>query len=44
MKAAQPKKIEPKIAASTTTKASASTIAAKAQLPYDSSAPVRFQT
>ncbi|GAA5812718.1 hypothetical protein MFLAVUS_006176 [Mucor flavus] len=38
MKAAQPKKIEPKIA-STVTKASASTIAAKAQLPYDSSAP-----
>lgn len=42
MKAANPKKIDPKIAASTAKKASASTIAAKSQLPYDSSAPVRF--
>ncbi|GAA5796770.1 ATP11 protein-domain-containing protein [Helicostylum pulchrum] len=39
MKAANPKKIDPKIAASTAKKASASTIAAKSQLPYDSSAP-----
>ncbi|KAG2198268.1 hypothetical protein INT47_004352 [Mucor saturninus] len=39
LKAARPKKVEPKIVANTTKKASASTIAAKAQLPYDSSAP-----
>lgn len=39
-KAARPKKVEPKIVANTTKKASASTIAAKSQLPYDSSAPV----
>ncbi|KAI9362297.1 ATP11 protein-domain-containing protein [Pilaira anomala] len=39
MKASKPKKVDPKIVADTTKKASASTIAAKAQLPYDSSAP-----
>lgn len=42
LKAAQPKKVAPKVVAETAKKASASTIAAKSQLPYDSSAPVRF--
>jgi hypothetical protein len=42
LKAAKPKKVEPKVVAETTKKASASTIAAKAKLPYDSSAPVRL--
>lgn len=42
LKAAQPKKVAPKVvAAETPKKASAATIAAKSQLPYDSSAPVR---
>ncbi len=40
LKAARPKKVEPKVLKETTKKASASTIAAKSQLPYDSSAPV----
>lgn len=40
LKAATPKKVEPKVVKDTTKKASASTIAAKSQLPYDSSAPV----
>lgn len=44
LKAAQPKKVVPKVAAETTKKASAATIAAKSQLPYDSSAPVRCDT
>lgn len=44
LKASRPKKLQPKIIADTTKKASASTIAAKSQLPYDSSAPVRIQT
>ncbi|KAI8375602.1 ATP11 protein-domain-containing protein [Choanephora cucurbitarum] len=39
LKAAQPKPVEPKIAKETAKKASASTIAAKSKLPYDSSAP-----
>ena len=39
LKAAQPKPVEPKIAKDTAKKASASTIAAKSKLPYDSSAP-----
>ena len=42
MKAARPKKVEPKIVKETVKKASPSTIAAKSQLPYDSSAPVRY--
>jgi ATP synthase F1 complex assembly factor 1 len=42
LRAAKPKKIEPKVVVETTKKASASTIAAKSQLPYDSSAPVCF--
>jgi hypothetical protein len=42
LKAAQPKKVQPKVVAETTKKASAATIAAKSQLPYDSSAPVSF--
>lgn len=44
LKASRPKKVQPKITADTTKKASASTIAAKSQLPYDSSAPVRIKT
>ncbi|GAN00828.1 protein ATP11 [Mucor ambiguus] len=39
LKAAQPKKVAPKVVTETTKKASAATIAAKSQLPYDSSAP-----
>ncbi|CEP10828.1 hypothetical protein [Parasitella parasitica] len=39
LKAAQPKKAAPKVVAETAKKASAATIAAKSQLPYDSSAP-----
>lgn len=41
LQAARPKKVEPKVVKETVKKASASTIAAKSQLPYDSSAPVR---
>ncbi|CAO3622274.1 unnamed protein product [Mucor hiemalis] len=39
LQAARPKKVEPKVVKETVKKASASTIAAKSQLPYDSSAP-----
>lgn len=40
LKVTKPKNVEPKVVAETTKKASASVIAAKSQLPYDSSAPV----
>lgn len=43
LKAATPKKVEPKVVKDTAKKASASTIAAKSHLPYDSSAPVNKQ-